>query len=95
MAHYKLSKAADADIEQIFTFGIDNFGVEQATTYHLHLKARLQKVADTPLIYQEVAHIMPGVRRSPFGSHSIYYRITNDSIFIIRILGRQDIFTSL
>lgn len=33
MANYKLSSAADKDFEQLFEYGIDNFGLSKAKSY--------------------------------------------------------------
>ena len=90
MAHYKLSKAADKDFENIFNFGIDTFGLNQALEYLLGIKRRLVELAEQPKLYPMVDEIRSGYRRSVYMSHSIYYRIEPESIVIVRILGRQD-----
>ena len=36
-----------------------------------------------------VQHIRKGYRRSVCGVHSIYYRIEEEEVIIVRILGRQ------
>ena len=40
MASYKLSQAADEDFENIFNYGIDTFGLEQAVVYQTGMKMR-------------------------------------------------------
>ena len=90
MAHYELSKAADKDFENIFNFGIDTFGLNQALEYLLGIKRRLVELAEQPKLYPMVDEIRSGYRRSVYMSHSIYYRIEPECIVIVRILGRQD-----
>jgi toxin ParE1/3/4 len=64
--------------------------LEQAERYRDYLKARFQELADNPRQYPKVDHIRQGYRRSVCGSHSIYYRIENQGVAIMRILGGQD-----
>lgn len=90
MASYELTQAADQDFENIFEFGIDTFGLEQAVVYQTGMKMRFEEIAGNPTMYNAVDHIKKDHRRSVFGSHSIYYTVENDGIKIIRILGRQD-----
>ena len=90
MASYSLSKAAAEDFENIFDYGIDTFGLEQAVVYQTGMKMRFDELANQPMLYTAVDHIKNGYRRSVFGSHSIYYRIEQQGVEIVRILGRQD-----
>jgi toxin ParE1/3/4 len=90
MGSYKLSNAADEDFENIFDYGIDTFGFDQAIVYQTGMKMRLDELAQNPLRYTAVDHIKKGYRRSVYGSHSIYYRIEKKGVEIVRILGRQD-----
>ncbi len=39
----------------------------------------------------ERSDLLPGVRRLPIESHTLFYRVTTDTVEIIRVLhGRQD-----
>ena len=90
MADYRLSRRADADLEEIARYGIETFGIAQARRYHEGLKARFARIADAPLRYPKVDHIRPGYRRSVYESHAIYYRIDEAGVLIVRILGQQN-----
>ena len=89
MSGYALSRAAAQDFENIFEFGIDTFGLDQALSYQNGMKQRFDILAEQPQLYPTVDHIRAGYRRSVYGSHSIYYRIDGQGIFISRILGQQ------
>ena len=89
MARYRLTRAADRDLERLFDFGIDRFGPDRALDYVEGLKAQFQAVADNPALYQSVDHIRPGYRRCVYRAHSLYYKAGQDGIIIIRILGRE------
>jgi toxin ParE1/3/4 len=95
MAPYKLTKAADEDYERIFEFGIDQFGLAQALDYQNGMKQRFEQLARRPNRYQAVDHIRQGYRRSVYHAHSIYYRIDQDLVLIVRVLGRENPDTSL
>ena len=90
MASYRLTGAADRDFENIFDFGIDQFGLERADAYQRGMIERFAQLAERPSLYPSVGHIRPRLHRSVYQSHSIYYRVEPDEIVIIRILGRQD-----
>ena len=92
---YRLTRAADADLERLYEWGIDQFGLSAADTYYDALITRFEEISKSPLLWQSVDHIRAGYRRSVCGVHSIYYQITEDEIVIIRILGRENVETSL
>jgi len=48
MANYKLNDAALDDIEIIFSYGIDTFGLEAAITYVEGLKLQFAEIAQNP-----------------------------------------------
>lgn len=89
MARYRLTHAADRDLERLFEFGIDRFGLDLALDYVDGMKAQFQAVADKPDLYQSVDHIRPGYRRCVYRAHSIYYMVGQDGVVIVRILGRE------
>ncbi len=91
MGNYKLTRAADRDFEEIFDFGIDRFGLEQAESYQRGMIRQFDRLTETPLIYPAVDYIRLGYRKSVYRSHSTYYRVDDSGIVIVRILGRQDL----
>ena len=42
MENYELSQAADEDFENIFEYGIDTFGLDQAFEYQNGMKQRFE-----------------------------------------------------
>lgn len=91
MPKYKLTPDAKADLDRIFDFGIDTFGIDQAIKYMKEIKDRFDEVANNPLMYPAVDHIRQGYRRSVCGVHSIYYRIGNGAVEIMRLINHEDI----
>lgn len=94
MAKYRLTGAADRDLEQLFEYGIDNFGLSKAKSYVDGLIVQFHDIAENPLHYQAVEHIRPGYRRSVYGKHTIYYLISDDCIDIMRILRSENLTTA-
>jgi toxin ParE1/3/4 len=94
MANYKLSSAADKDFEQLFEYGIDNFGLSKAKSYVEGLIIKFQTIAENPLHYQAVDYIRSGYRRSVYGKHTVYYMISNDCVDIMRILRSENLATA-
>lgn len=81
---------AKADLRQIYRYGFLEYGEKQADRYYSDLFARFDQIAESPFLYPTVDHIREGYRRAVCGVHAIYYRIENDSVEIMRILGKQD-----
>ena len=90
MPKYRLTQKAEHDLLNIASYGIEQFGVERSRQYYNKLKQRLDKLAEQPELYPLVEHVRKGYRRSVCGVHSIYYRIDQESVEIVRVLGRQD-----
>ncbi len=93
MYDYQITQAAKEDLIIIAQYGDENFGVAQSNRYRDQLKQRFSILAEQPFLYPAVNHIRKGYRRSVCGVHSIYYRIENNTVEIVRVLGRQDITT--
>jgi toxin ParE1/3/4 len=51
---------------------------------------RFEKIADQPYLYSAVNHVREGYRRRVCGADSIYYRIADDDVEIMAIIGQQD-----
>ena len=83
-----LSAEAEDDYRNIFDFGVERFGVEQALTYLLGMDALLDTLPETPLIHPQVGE--EAFRRAVYKSHVIYFKVTKeDHVLIVRIIGRQ------
>ena len=90
MQSYRLNEEAKADLVRIYQWGILQYGIEKADTYFAALFEAFEAIATAPLFYPSVACIRTGYRRCVCGVDSIYYRIVDEAVEIIAILGRQD-----
>ena len=89
MAEFRLSPAAQADLDGIFDYSARQWGVAQAVQYVDDLQRVCAELAETPTQAFDFGHIRPGYRRGMAGSHSIYFRIEDYGIAVIRILHQR------
>jgi len=86
MAVYKLTPAADSDLQEIWEYTENHWGVDQADSYLYTLERRMTYLARNPKRGKHRKEL-PG---SPFnyheGKHVIFYRRKETGIEIIRIL---------
>jgi len=91
MAEYKLSNAAKEDLIRIHHYGVNKFGVIQADRYFDSFFEYFEIIAQRPFSFESVDFIRTGYRRCVCGSDSIYFRINNNVVEIMGIIGRQDL----
>ncbi len=89
MAEYRLSPAAQGDLDGIFDYTVTQWGLEQAVRYTQALEAACADLAEAPSQGQDCGHIRPGYRRRAAEHHFIYYRITDYGIAVMRILHER------
>ncbi len=86
MAEYRLTPAAERDLELIWTRTVQHWGIEQANRYTDILAASFAELAESPKTAPACDQIRPGYRRRSVERHMIYFRVTAYGIAIIRIL---------
>ena len=91
MANYKLSNVAKEDLIRIHHYGVDKFGMAQADKYFDSLFEYFDIIAQRPFSFESVNFIKTGYRRCVFGSDSIYFKVNNNIIEIMAIIGKQDL----
>ena len=91
MGNYRLAENAKEDLKRIYSRGLQEYGEGQADKYYNAFFARLEKLAEQPLLYQAVDDIRAGYRRSVCGADSIYYRIDGETVEIMAVIAQQDI----
>lgn len=95
MAKYRISNSAKEDLIRIYRYGVEKLGTQQADRYYNMLFEHFETIAQRPFSFESVAYIKPGYRRCVCGSDSIYFIISDDSIDIMAIVGKQDLDTIL
>lgn len=89
---YILSEAADKDLEDIFDFTTDHFGLDQAEKYLLEIEEVFQILVSHPESGKARNEIKEGLYSFPKDNHIIFYRIFDKQIQIVRVLhGSRDL----
>ncbi len=91
MSKYRLSNVAKEDLIRIHHFGVKRFGVAQADKYFETFFKYFDLIAEQPYTFEAVDFIKPGYRRCVCGSYSIYYRVENNIVEIMTIIGKQNL----
>lgn len=91
MAKYKLTNEAKNDLIRIHHYGVEKFGMTQADKYFESFFKYFEIIAERPFSFESVDYIKIGYRRYPCGVDSIYYKINENIVEIVTIIGRQDL----
>ncbi len=91
MVKYKLSNVAKEDLIRIYHYGVKKFGMTQADNYFDLFFECFDMIAERPFSFESVDFIKMGYRRCVCGSDSIYYKVNNDLVEVMTIIGRQDL----
>lgn len=91
MAEYRLSNAAKEDLIRIHHYGVKSFGVVLADKYFESFFDCFEIIAQRPFSFEAVDYIKSGYRRCPCGSDTIYYRINENMVEIMAVVGMQDL----
>jgi toxin ParE1/3/4 len=61
------------------------------TNILIHFFDYFENIAQRPFSFESVDYIRKGYRRCPCGSDTIYFRIDNNMVEIMAIVGMQDL----
>lgn len=88
---FKISKAAQKDLEQIWLYTFEHWSVEQADHYFHLLMDEIEYLAENPYSGKDFGQIRKGYFRAKVKSHFIFYKINKKEsvIEIIRVLHQQ------
>jgi len=91
MSKYRLSNEAKSDLIRIHHFGVERFGVAQADKYFDSFFKYFDIIVQRPFSFESVDYIKKGYRRCVCGSDTIYYKLNDDIVEIMAIVGKQDL----
>ena len=87
--HFVLTPRAQTDLDEIWDYTADRWGLDQAETYTRQLWKDIAIVANRPSLGRECNEVRRGYRMYPSGSHVLFYRQVADSIDVVRILHER------
>ena len=82
----ELLPGAIADLDAIYAYSVERWGVGQAELYLRALNARIQGLRTFPALGTPQDMLHPGLRPIGEGSHSIYYLARDETVVIVRVL---------
>ena len=84
---YRLTPAAQNDLEDIWLYTLEQWSVQQADRYTDILEDTLDRLLFMPEMARERPEFDPPVRIHPSAEHLIVYLIEGDQLVVLRILG--------
>ena len=91
MTEYRISNTAKEDLIRIHHYGVNKFGITQADKYFNSFFKYFEIIAQRPFSFESVDFIKKGYRRCVCGSDSIYFKVNENVVEIMTIIGRQDL----
>ena len=83
--------AAINDLKDIYQYGLRQWGQAQSESYLATIKSQFWLLTQQPLMGAERNELLPETRSLPIEKHTLFYRVTANTVEIIRVLpGRQD-----
>ena len=93
---YTLRLQVRSDLEKIWRYSFQTWGMEQADAYVTALVDRFDWLAENPQMGRNRDDIKKGYRCFPEGQHLVFYTVSDDLIDIIGIVHqRQDVSSHL
>jgi toxin ParE1/3/4 len=91
MSRYVLSKAADADIENIIRYTLEQWGPGRAEFYLTALHGAFETLCEFPHLGRDIAYLRTDYFQFEYESHCVFYQKTKTGIFIARILHKKQL----
>lgn len=89
MGAYRLSVECEVDVSEIYEYGIDKFGLNQAQEYLIGLHDLFQMLAENPHIGRDASEFYPSLKRFVYKSHMTFYLQSEYEIFVVRTLSQS------
>jgi toxin ParE1/3/4 len=90
-----VTKNANRDIEQVYLFGITNYGLSEADKYIDGINNKITALLNTPFLgtkYISLSSKLKSTYKVYYKSHIIFYQITQKQIVILAVLrGERDV----
>ena len=91
MAEFRIGNTAKEDLIRIHHYGVKKFGTTQADKYFESFFEYFEIIAQRPFTFESVDFIKNGYRRCVCGSDSIFFKVNENFVDIMTIIGRQDL----
>lgn len=88
-AAYALRELAVADLEAIWVYTVEQWGVEQADRYLKSLFTCFEDLAESPQLGRQRDEVKAGYRSFPQGRHVVFYMVVSAGIEVIGIVHQS------
>ena len=88
-SRYTLSPRAQGDLDEIWTYTVKRWGVDQAELYIRQIGRHIMAIAAQPTMGRACRDIRAGYYKYPTGSHVLFYRLIAGGIEVVRILHER------
>ena len=90
MTGYILSPAARADLDSIWEYTAETWGLDQAERYIFDIRTACEALASGRKKGRSAEDIRTGYRKLAVGSHLLFFRVTGEGVIdVIRILHQR------
>ncbi len=89
MGVYKVSGKAEMDLDRMYEYGIERFGLKQAQTYLFGIHDMFQILSDNINLARDTSEFVLSLKRFSYKSHTIFYLATDRAILIVRVLNQS------
>lgn len=86
---FRISHLAELDLEQIWLYTFDNWSQRQADKYYKTLIHAIEEICNHPELGKNLDHIKKGHRMLQVKSYTVIYKVSNETIWIDRILHKS------
>ncbi|MGB4059319.1 MAG: type II toxin-antitoxin system RelE/ParE family toxin [Burkholderiaceae bacterium] len=89
MSDFQLTPAALADLEGIWRYTAEQWGVDQAERYLNELNQTFAALARAPKTAPGCDHIRPGYRCQFVEHHVVYFKLEGATLLVVRVLHER------
>jgi plasmid stabilization system protein ParE len=94
----KISEEFNLDLDEVFRYGVDTFGINQAEIYENEIWRLVERLSHSYRLFPECKHLPTKsnmYRWIILDSHLIIYRISKEEVQVLRILHAQRSITKI
>lgn len=89
MMQWELTAKAEDDLDVIYDYSFNKWGLTQAEKYIREIHQKIQTIAAEPNLGRRIDIVKKGYRKVHINRHFILYKQTHPKIIIIRILHEK------
>jgi toxin ParE1/3/4 len=86
MPEFRITPAAERDLEDIWRYSVRTWGIVQAAAYTDEMVPAFSRLAGAPELGRKIDHIRAGYRCWRMREHVVYYRLAAYGVEVVRIL---------